>query len=73
MTKEEILQKALNIKKDQEHIKICVNSGICPECEETLKKHRIDKSNEWWDITECPVNTNHYKNTDYDCFDGDYH
>lgn len=67
----EILNKAKNIISEKEYIKTCIKANICPECGEELKHHRKDNGNEWWDIIECPVNSNHYKNEKYDCFDDD--
>lgn len=67
----EILNKAKNIISEKEYIETCVKANICPECSEELKSHRKHGINEWWDILECSVNSNHYKISEYDCFDDD--
>lgn len=62
-------KKAKNDEKEKKYVKTCVEAGICPKCGEELKI-TIEKS--WFEdnrkITYCPVNENHYKIEDYDCF-----
>ena len=67
----EILNKANKIITEKEYIETCVKANICPECGEELKSYRKHGTGEWWDIVECPVNSNHYKTSEYDCFDDD--
>ena len=67
----EILNKANEIIAEKEYVKTCIKANMCPECGEELKSYRKDEGNEWWDITECSVNTKHYHESKYDCFDDD--
>ena len=66
-----ILNKANNIISEKKYIETCVKANICPKCGEELKSHRKHGTGEWWDIVECSANSDHYKTSEYDCFDDD--